>query len=73
MLPSSLAHLKEAKRPGDIVSVDQKESSVPGFIAQEPATATTIRTKLTKRRFKAATVFTDHFSRLSYTRNLSCT
>ena len=46
-------------------------SSVPGFfIAQEPTTATTIRTKLTKHRFKAATVFTDHFSRLSYVNSM---
>ena len=57
------SHLREAKGPGDVVSVDQLVSSVPGFIAQE---RTNVRYKLTKRRFKAATVFVDHFSRLSY-------
>ena len=48
------SHLREAKGPGDVVSVDQLVSSVPGFIAQE---RTNVRYKLTKRRFKAATVF----------------
>ena len=43
--------------------MDQLVSSIPGFIAQEQ---TNIRYKLTRRRFKAATVFVDHYSRLSY-------
>ena len=34
-----------------------------GFIAQEQAN---VRYKLTRQRFKAATVFVDHYSRLSY-------
>ena len=57
------AHLKEAKAPGDVVSVDQLVSSVPGFIAQEKMN---IQFKLMKQRFQVATVFVDHFSRLSY-------
>ena len=44
-------------------SVDQLVSSVPGFIAQEKAN---VRYKLTRQRFKAGTVFVDHFSCLSY-------
>ena len=58
------AHLKEAKGPGDVISVDQLVSSVPpGFIAQEK---TNVPYKLTRQRFKAATIFVDHFSCLSY-------
>ena len=57
------SHLRKAEGPGDVVSVDQLVSSVPGFIAQEQGN---VRYKLTRRRFKAATVFVDHFSRLSY-------
>ena len=54
------SHLRKAEGPGDLVSVDQLVSSVPGFIAQEKAN---VRYKLTRR---AATVFVDHFSCLSY-------
>ena len=52
-----------AEKPGDCVSVDQLESSVPGLIAQD---ATTQKCKLTRKRYKHATVFVDHYSRLSY-------
>ena len=45
--------------PGDCVSIDQLESSTPGLIAQ-------LRGWLTKQRYTTATVFTDHFSDLSY-------
>lgn len=44
--------------PGDCVSVDQMESYTPGFVAQ-------LRGFLTGTRYVAATVFTDHHSRLS--------
>mmetsp|Transcript_109 Transcript_109/g.216 ORF Transcript_109/g.216 Transcript_109/m.216 type:complete len:135 (+) Transcript_109:261-665(+) len=53
--------------PGACVSVDQLESASAGFIAQ-------LKGKLTRQRYRAATVFVDHFSRLSYIhlqRNLS--
>ena len=53
--------------PGACVSVDQLESATAGFIAQ-------LKGKLTRQRYRAATVFVDHFSRLSYIhlqRNLS--
>jgi len=46
-------------KPGECVSVDQLESSAPGFIAQ-------LKGIPTVKRFKAATVFVDHYSRLGY-------
>jgi hypothetical protein len=45
--------------PGDCVSVDQLESTSPGFIGQ-------MKGALTNKRYKFATVFVDHCSRLSY-------
>ena len=48
-----------ATEPGQIVSVDQLESRMPGFIAQLKGT-------LTKQRYKYATVFVDQYSQLSY-------
>jgi hypothetical protein len=47
----------EATYPGQCVSVDQMESTQAGFIAQ-------LKGRLTTKRYKAATVFVDHFSRL---------
>ena len=51
--------LKQVKEPGECVSVDQLESSIPGFIPQ-------LKGKLTKQRYHAAMVFVDHYSGLSY-------
>jgi hypothetical protein len=51
--------IKTAERPGECISVDQLDSSVPGFIAQLKGT-------LTLKRYTAATVFVDNFSGLSY-------
>jgi hypothetical protein len=45
--------------PGDCVSVDQLESSTPGFVAQ-------LKGILTKIRYTCATVFVYHYSRLGY-------
>ena len=45
-------------KPGDCVSIDQLESTTPGFIAQ-------MKGWLTGTRYTCATVFTDHYSRLS--------
>ena len=69
LLPQALARCKipqcaaclyvKATRPGDCISVDQLESSVSGLIAQ-------LRGFLTKKRYKCATIFVDHYSRLSY-------
>lgn len=46
-------------RPGDCVSVDQLESSTLGLIGHMKGTPTT-------QRYKCATVYVDHFSRLSF-------
>ena len=48
-----------ATKPGDCVSVDQMVSSVPGLLAQNSG-------RLTRKRYKIATVFVDHASRLGY-------
>ena len=47
------------RRPGDVVSVDQLESTTPGLVAQ-------LRGRPTHVRYKVATVFVDHISKLSY-------
>jgi hypothetical protein len=52
-------HLKKATHPGEVVSVDQLESSIPGFIGQMTG-------KLTKQCIVASTVFVDHASDFSY-------
>ena len=52
-----LSHV--AKAPGQIVSVDQMESSTTGFISQ-------LKGRLTRRRYRAATIFVDQYSKLSY-------
>lgn len=49
----------QAEHAGQCVSIDQLESSTPGLIAQ-------LRGFITKQRYKVVTVFTDHFSDLSY-------
>ena len=46
-------------KPGEYVSVNQLESYTPGFVAQ-------LKGRLTRGRFKCATIFLDHFSGLSY-------
>ncbi len=48
-----------ATEPGQCVSIDQLESSIPGQIAQ-------MKGCLTKKRYRVATIFVDHFSGLSY-------
>ena len=48
-----------ATKPGQCISVDQMESSTIGFVAQ-------LKGRLTKRRYRVATIFVDHFSDLSY-------
>ena len=53
------AHIRPASVPGDCVSVDQLVSSVPGYYALSSGNAS-------KKRYKVATVFVDHFSRLGY-------
>ena len=48
-----------ATKPGECVSVDHLQSTEPGFFGQAKG-------RLTKTRYKNATVFVDHFSRLQY-------
>ncbi len=48
-----------ATKPGKCVSVDQMTSTEPGFYAQ-------LKGRLTKKRYHCATIFVDHFSRLTY-------
>ena len=50
---------KTATYPGQVVSVDQLESTSPGFIAQLKGT-------LTQQRYRYATVFVDQFSRYMF-------
>jgi len=58
--PTNLYDPKDSvTAPGHCVSVDQLESRVPGLIAQ-------LRGKPTFERYRYATVFVDHWSRLSY-------
>ena len=48
-----------ATAPGQCVSVDQMISTQVGFVAQ-------LKGKLTTKRYRAATIFVDHYSRLRY-------
>jgi len=57
--PTNSGSLATATRPGEVVSIDQLESSTPGLIAQ-------LKGWVTKKRYKVVTVFVDHFSDLSY-------
>ena len=50
---------KMATQPGQIVSVDQLESTSPGFIAQ-------LKETLTQQCYKYVTVFVDQFSRYTF-------
>ena len=54
-----LRQIRPCKSPGECVSVDQLESSTLGFVAQ-------LKGILTKRRYRYATVFVDHYSDFSY-------
>ena len=45
--------IKPVTTPGQCISVDQMESSLPGFVAQ-------LKGSLTTRRYKGATIFKDH-------------
>jgi hypothetical protein len=52
-------HLKKTPHPGEVVSVDQLESSIQGFIGQMTG-------RLTNQPIVASTIFVDHASDLSY-------
>jgi hypothetical protein len=48
-----------ATKPGECISVNQMTSTKPGFYTQ-------LKGKLTKKRYRCATIFADHFSQLRY-------
>jgi hypothetical protein len=50
--------IKTVTKPGECVSADKLESPVPGFKGQGK--------RFFRERYKVATIFVDHFSRLSY-------
>jgi histone deacetylase 1/2 len=58
--PVNKQSVPAVQQAGDCVSVDQLESKTPGFVGQMKAPI------LTKHRYTVATVFVDHFSRLSF-------
>ncbi len=51
--------IRTAIKPGECVSIDRMESNQLGFIAQ-------MKGNLTTQRYRAATVFVDHFSRVKF-------
>jgi hypothetical protein len=51
--------MKKATYPGEVISVDQLESSIPGFIGKMTG-------KLTRQCIVASTIFVDHASDFSY-------
>jgi len=53
------APIKKATAPGECVSIDQLISATPGLVAQTTG-------RLTRQRYKVATVFVDHYSDLDY-------
>ena len=57
-------HIFVATKPGECVSEDQMISTQVGFVAQ-------LKGKLTKRRYRALTVFVDHYSRIRYVHHMS--
>ena len=56
---SNRVKVRQVTQPGDCVSVDQMQSTLPGFMGQ-------LKGRLTKKRYNCATVFVDHHSRLTY-------
>ena len=52
-------HIRTATLPGQVVSVDQLESTMPGFVAQ-------LKGLLTTQRYNYATIFVDQYSKLSF-------
>eukprot|EP00957_Ditylum_brightwellii_P128789 9824369-Ditylum_brightwellii.AAC.1 len=55
----NVSKIKPVVAPGDCVLVDQLKSGTPGFVAQ-------FKGRLTKKRYRAVTIFIDHFSDLTY-------
>eukprot|EP00957_Ditylum_brightwellii_P113188 8631522-Ditylum_brightwellii.AAC.1 len=58
-ITNELHKSRPAIKPGQCISVKQMKSSTPGFVAQ-------LKRRLILKRYTAATIFTDHYSRLTY-------
>ena len=56
---SNRVKARRVTQPGDCVSVDQLQSTLPGFMGK-------LRVRLTQKRYTCATIFVDHHSRLTY-------
>ena len=52
-------HIQTTTQPGQVVSVDQLESTMPGFVAQ-------LKGLLTTQCYNYATIFVDQYSKLSF-------
>ena len=52
-------HIRTTTQPGQVVSVDQLESTTPGFVAQ-------LKGLLTTQCYNYATIFVDQYSKLSF-------
>jgi hypothetical protein len=52
------SHIRKVSRPGDVVSVDQLESFIPGLIGQMTG-------KLIKQQIVGSNIYVDHSSDLS--------
>ena len=52
-------HIRTTTQPGQVVSVDQLESTTPGFVAQ-------LKGLLTTQCYNYTTIFVDQYSRLSF-------
>ena len=52
-------HIRTTTQPGQVVSVDQLESTTPGFVAQ-------LKGLLTTQQYNYATIFVDQYSKLSF-------
>ena len=61
---SQVGRMTKITRPGQCISVDMLESPQVGFIAH-------MKGRLTKKRYKYATVFVDHYSDLKYVHYMS--
>lgn len=51
--------IKQATYCGECISVDQLDATTPGFVAQ-------LKGILTRKRYRYATIFVDHFSDIDY-------
>ena len=57
--PVNSLRVPAVEHPGDCISIDQLESTTPGFVAQ-------MKGHLTRGRYRVTTIFVDHFSDLSF-------